>query len=204
MRYNLGQMIIDLAIIFIVIIAIVNGVKQGFVKSSAVILGLILGVYLAAKKHLVIWQLFFREAPKPPYQILWFIVVFLITFVIVYLLGLILKKIVSLVLLDWLDKLLGLIFGGIKGLIVVWLLLLLVISIFPNVVTVINQSYLAPRIIELGTKITKLKPQNIPILPQKKKDSKKVLTNNVHQYIINQTAELMSAKIKERSKICGT
>ncbi|MEO0071955.1 MAG: CvpA family protein [candidate division WOR-3 bacterium] len=203
MRYNLRQMIIDLAIVVIVIISIVNGVKQGLVKSSAIILGLILGVYLAAKKYLVIWQLFFKQAPKPPYQIIWFMIVFLVTYVIVYLIGLILKKIVSLVLLSWLDKLLGLVFGAIKGLIVVWLVILLIISIFPNVTPVINRSYLAPRIMELGAKITKLKPPNIQTLPQKKQNPKKVLTNNINQYIISKSGD-MSAKIKERSRICGT
>ncbi|MCS7258917.1 MAG: CvpA family protein, partial [candidate division WOR-3 bacterium] len=128
-------------------------------------------------------------ASHPGYQIFAFIITFLIAFFVIYLLGVLLKKIVNLILLGWVDKLLGIIFGAVKGIIIVWLLLLIIVSIVPTVSPFISKSYFASRIMKLGAAVTKLRPPNIKLMPQKKKDKRKVLTNNVCKLKINPIAE---------------
>lgn len=174
-------MIIDIVIAVILLASIVIGVKRGFVKELAVIAGLILGFYFATHKYLELEKYLFKSSsPSTTHHIICFLIILVIVFFLIYLLGLLLQKIVQLVMLGWLDKILGGIFGLVKSLIIIWLIFLLIIAIFPTTQNTISKSLLATKILETGSKYTKLQI--------KTSKPRKVLTKSINSsiFIISQ------------------
>jgi membrane protein required for colicin V production len=150
-------MIVDIIIGVALITSIAIGIKRGFVKELSVIVGLILGFYIASQKSILLEKYIFKSSPpSTSHHIICFLIILVIVFFLVFLLGLLLQKLVQLIMLGWLDKILGGVFGIVKGAIIVWLILLLIITVFPNTQNSLSKSFLATKIMELGSKITKL------------------------------------------------
>jgi membrane protein required for colicin V production len=169
-------MIIDVIIILVIIGSIITGIIRGFVKELSALAGLILGIYIAAQRYPLLEKHLIKVInSSSASKIISFLIIFLVVFFLIILLGLILQKVIQLVMLGWLDKLLGGVFGIVKGLIIVWLILMLVITVFPNTLQPITKSKLASRIMELGEKITKLQIKTIR--------SKKLLTQSRNSFI---------------------
>lgn len=170
-------MILDIIISVALIASTVIGIVRGFVKEISVIVGLILGFYIASQKYVMLEKYLFKSVPpSTTYKIITFIIILVIVFFLVFLLGLLLQKLVQLIMLGWLDKILGGIFGFIKGLIIIWLILMLILAIFPKAQNPISNSKLAIRIIEFGTKLNKL--------PIKVSRPKKLLTQSTNLLIL--------------------
>ncbi|MEO0075938.1 MAG: CvpA family protein [candidate division WOR-3 bacterium] len=185
-------MIIDIVIAIILVIAIITGIIKGLVKEIAVIAGLILGLYIASQKYLALERYLFHSNPvSTTYKVISFIIIFVIVLVIVLLLGLLLKKVIQLIMLGWLDKILGGIFGFVKGLIIIWLLLMFITTIFPNTQAIINKSKLAMQILQIGSNYTKI--------PLKIQPHRKPLTNLNKYNIKYHTIKPHWGVIKERS-----
>ena len=159
------MMLIDLIILIIVLISVIIGIVRGFVKELSAIVGLILGIYIAAFRYPLLEKYIIKVITNPSVaKVVSFIILFIIVFFLVFLLGILFQKAVKLILLGWLDKLLGGIFGIAKGMIMAWLLLMLITAVYPKSVYSIQKSTLAPKLFDLGAKITK-----IPIRIQKPK-----------------------------------
>jgi membrane protein required for colicin V production len=172
-------MIIDIIIGVALIASIVTGIVRGFAKEISVLAGLIFGLYIASQKYLALEKYLFHSSPvSTTYKVISFIIIFIIVFIVFLLLGLLLRKIIQLIMLGWLDKILGGIFGFIKGLIIIWLILMLVTTIFPNTINIISKSKLALQILEYGANFTKL--------PVKVKTYRKLLTNLTNTNILIQ------------------
>lgn len=150
-------MIVNIIIVAIVAIFIIYGLSRGFVRWMAVTLGMIIGFWMAAQKFSVLEKFLIRTIHSQYLaSIISFFLIFLLFFLIVILLGYFLAKAVNLTLLDWLDRVLGAVFGLVAGLIFVWLLLVLAITIQPQTQRQLSKSALAPRILEIGQRISGL------------------------------------------------
>jgi membrane protein required for colicin V production len=172
------MMLIVLLILVIVLISVIIGIVRGFVKELSAIVGLILGIYIAALRYPMLEKYIIKIITNPSItKVVSFIIIFLVVFFLIIVLGLLLQKAIHLIMLGWLDKLLGGMFGIIKGLIISWLLLMLATAVYPNSVYSIQKSTLAPRLFELGAKITRI-PIKIP-------RSKKLLTQSGNLNILN-------------------
>jgi membrane protein required for colicin V production len=163
-------MVVSLVIISIVAIFVIFGLRNGFIKWMSVTLGIIAGFWIASQKYFVL-EKFLNRFFHTQYQahLIGFFLVFLLFFFIIVLLGYLLSKVMNLVLLSWLDRLLGAIFGLVAGLIFVWLLLVLAITVQPRSQRQLSKSGLAPRILEVG--------QRISGFPIRQKITKKYLTS---------------------------
>uniref|UniRef100_A0A7C6A8T6 CvpA family protein n=1 Tax=candidate division WOR-3 bacterium TaxID=2052148 RepID=A0A7C6A8T6_UNCW3 len=150
-------MLVNIVIVAIVAIFVIFGLRNGFIKWMAVTLGIIIGFWLASQKYLVLEKFLLglvHSSEKA--HIIGFFLVFLLFFFIIVLIGYLLSKVVNLTLLGWLDRLLGAIFGLVAGLIFVWLLLVLAITLQPQSQRPLSKSALAPRILEAGQKVSGL------------------------------------------------
>src|SRR5574344_251764 len=103
--------IIDIIIIIAFIPAIYKGVKNGFISQIAGIGSLFLGVYLAYRfsSFLSPYISEWIKASENIIKIISFSIIIIAVIVLVNIVGRIIKKIVSVVMLSWLDKILGLI-----------------------------------------------------------------------------------------------
>ncbi|MCX7785241.1 MAG: CvpA family protein [candidate division WOR-3 bacterium] len=160
-------MIIDALIVLVIIGCIVNGIIKGFVKQLSITAGLMLGFYIASKQYPTLEKILFKTSQLTTVnKIICFIIIFIIVFILIYLLGLLLKKVVQLIMLGWLDKILGGVFGFVQGVIIIWLVLILALLVFPNTKYTIGRSIFAYKILKMGSNMTKM-----PIRPYRvKKD----------------------------------
>lgn len=173
-------MVVNLVIIGVIAIFIIFGLRQGFIRWLSVTLGIVIGFWVASHKYFVLEKLLGRVFNSQyQAQIIGFILIFLIFFLISVLLGYLLSKIVNLVMLGWLDRLLGGIFGLINGLVFVWLLLALIVSFQPSLERHLSKSVLATQILEAGRRLSGLqlkkrlqkryltsKPKRLSLIPQ--------------------------------------
>lgn len=107
---------IDFGIIAIILVFLVRGIWIGFVRQLASLLGLILGYLFAGRYYEQISPRLSSVIPSPQ---LCFLVTYALLFLAVFFgvmaLGFVLKKVMSVSLLDWFDRLMGGIFGLVKA-----------------------------------------------------------------------------------------
>ena len=181
-----------LDIVFIIIISAfsIYGLIRGFVKEIVSIISIVLGLYIAihwygeAARYLA----FLRDQNLQ--NILGFIIVFIGASLILSLIG----KLVSLALKDinlgCIDHLLGLVFGFVKGVVVVCVILLVLVSFLPPSNKVLAESQLTPAIISLTKTIAAFSPSSLKKQFTVKLDElKKVWSQgSAHKYSLESSA----------------
>jgi membrane protein required for colicin V production len=125
--------LIDLILIFILAGFVLVGVWKGFFREVLGLVGVLLGIFLAIVGFGPLSKILHRLIPVVP-GVIWLILSFLGIFIGVYLLSrllaMLLGKLSSLVMLGWLNRLLGGLIGAIKGAFVISLILML-LGFFP-------------------------------------------------------------------------
>jgi len=161
---------LSLVIIVILLIFVILGLRNGFIRWMTVTLGMIIGFGVASQKYFVLEKsLMGMVHSQHLAHVIGFFLIFLLFFFIVILFGYLLSKVVNLTLLSWLDRFLGAVFGLAAGFIFVWLLLILVITVQPKSQRYLSKSPLVPKILEIG--------QRVSGLPLQPKVIKKYLTS---------------------------
>ena len=152
-----------LDIVFIIIISAFSifGLIRGFVKEIVSIISIVLGLYIASHWYGEAAQYFTFLRDQNLQNILGFIIVFIGGSLILSLIG----KLVSLALKDinlgCIDHLLGLVFGFIKGVVVVCVIFLALASFLPPSNKVLAESQLTPAIISLTKTIAASSPSSL-------------------------------------------
>lgn len=111
---------LDFGVIAIILLFLVRGIWIGFVRQLASLAGLILGYLFAGRYYEQISPRLSSVISSPQLAFLvTYVLLFLAVFLGVMALGFVLKKVMSLSLLGWFDRLLGGIFGLVKAGVVV-------------------------------------------------------------------------------------
>ena len=106
---------LDIVILIIILISAISGFASGLIKSVFSLVGLILGVVLAGRFYVALSaNLGFIPGDSGP-RIGAFIIIFLAVTLVAMLLGMIFTKIISAVMLGWLNRLGGAALGIILG-----------------------------------------------------------------------------------------
>lgn len=119
---------LDVILLCCFIPAVYFGIKKGFVKQIASLVALCLGAYLGyrlsitASAYLKEWI----HIDPTALNVLSFIAIFITTVILVNLLGTLVQKIISVALLGWLDRLLGVLLSILKYAIVLGLVIMLI------------------------------------------------------------------------------
>lgn len=120
---------LDLILTLIILLLTVIGVFRGFVAEFFSIFGFILSVILA--KILMVHVMHFLHLEKiySSQSVVLYCVVFLVVYCLLAILAKFLRVIIKIVMLGWLDRVLGGIFGFIKGILLVLLICLVLMAI---------------------------------------------------------------------------
>ncbi len=103
---------LDFGVLAIIVLFLVRGVWVGFVRQLASIAGLLLGFLIAGRYYQAFSPLLASFVPSPQLRFLiTYALIFLAVFLAAVALGLVLKKVMTISLLDWFDRLLGGLFG---------------------------------------------------------------------------------------------
>ena len=144
--------ILDIIILICLIPALIQGIFKGFISQAISIISLILGAWASARFAGVVcqWLSQYLSGSEQMLKIAAFVLIFILTIVILTLLGRLLEKIVTLVMLGWVNRLLGAMFALMKWLLAMGLLALAFNSINKTFQLVdpelIAQSHLYPMI----------------------------------------------------------
>lgn len=125
--------LVDWAVVIILVCAILGGLVQGFFRSVCGLLGVVLGLVVAAWNYGRVAALFLPLVRIPAIaNTIGFLLIALLVMALIGLIGNLLAKTFRLLGLGWLDGLAGAVFGFFQGVLLVIIGILVVVAFFPQ------------------------------------------------------------------------
>jgi membrane protein required for colicin V production len=147
----------DVITIVILAYCIIRGVFRGLLKELSSIIGVFGGFYAAYTYYMVLAKPLSKWVSNTGYlNILSFIIIFCVVFLIISILGVIINYLLKLALLGWMDRFSGALFGALKGLLIVSVLLIALTAFLPKGSPFIKNSLLSPHIALISEKMAKV------------------------------------------------
>ena len=144
----------DILIIVILGYSLVRGLFRGLVKELSSIIGVLGGFYAAYTYYQVVAGLLSRLIHDISYlNILSFLIIFCGVLIIVGVLGVIIKYVLNIAFLGWIDRIGGVIFGVLKGILIVSILFITLTAFLPKGTAFIKNSELAPHVSWISEKM---------------------------------------------------
>ena len=124
--------IIDIIILVCCVPALIHGFSKGFVSQAVSLVSLILGVWLSFKFSVPFgdWLKSFADLPGTVLHVIAFALILVIVMLLMGLIGKLLENAVKIVMLGWLNKLLGVVFALFKAVLVIGLVIILLEAIY--------------------------------------------------------------------------
>jgi len=144
----------DILIIVILGYSLVRGLFRGLVKELSSIIGVLGGFYAAYTYYNVLAGLLSRLIHDISYlNILSFLIIFCGVLIIVGVLGVIIKYLLNIAFLGWIDRIGGVVFGVLKGVLIVSILFITLTAFLPKGTAFIKNSELAPHVSWISEKM---------------------------------------------------
>lgn len=141
--------LLDMIIIAIMVFLIIRGILRGFFREIGSLAGVILGVWLAIRFHPQMTDYLKAYLPEVSFlNLVSFAIIFAIILLLCNLAGWGLKILFKKSLLGWLDRGLGSALAILKGIIVIYLAIVLLTFFVPSKTPLVAESRLAPLIIQ--------------------------------------------------------
>ena len=123
--------VIDVIILLCCVPAIFRGLTKGFIAQAAALIALILGAWMSFHFSSIVvdWIKPVINVSPTVVQAIAFTLILIVVFLVLTLLGRLVEGIIRIVMLGWLNKLLGVVFALLKVLLVIGLVILLFDSV---------------------------------------------------------------------------
>ena len=154
--------LLDLFLIILIGVSSIYGLFRGLIKEIVSLLAVVLGLVGASRLY---------ESASPwlknlglgdqAAKILSFIILFLIIFIALVLTGKLLHAFIHAVFLGWLDRLAGIGFGFLRGIILSGILILILTITLSERAPILTQSRLAPPVMHISRVLLSLVPDNL-------------------------------------------
>ncbi len=145
----------DIAVIVIVCVSLIRGLMIGLVRQLSSIFGVLAGFYGAYSTYTVLDPYLKNWIANDGYRhIAIFVIIFCAVFFLVVLVAWVINYLMKVTMTAWLDKVLGVLFGAVKGVLVVTLLFLMLTTFLPQRAGILEQSTLAPFVGQAAERIT--------------------------------------------------
>ncbi len=137
-------MVIDIIILLVLVLAIVAGIRRGFIAQVIAIISLILGIWLSCRFATLLgdWSAEKLHTSAHLMKFIAFAVIFVIVAFGLFWVGKFIEKTIKILMLTWLNRLLGVIFALLKYFIIIGLVLIL-FDTLNNDFHFVSQQYLA-------------------------------------------------------------
>jgi membrane protein required for colicin V production len=128
-----GMTWVDWVIVFAVASAMLAGLSQGFLRSASSLIGLLLGLALAAWNYIWVGALFkpFIKVVEVA-DVIAFLLIAVVVMALAGLVGSVLAKTFQKIGLGWLDRIVGGAFGLLQGVVLVTIIILVTVAFFPD------------------------------------------------------------------------
>ena len=132
------------------------------VKEVSSIIGVLGGFYAAYSYYPTVAKLIAGFVKDPSYlNILSFLIIFCSILIIISIIGVVIKYLLNVAFLGWIDRLCGVFFGMIKGVLIVTVLFIILTTFLPKGAPLIKQSVLAPHVTWISEKMVNLVSKEI-------------------------------------------
>jgi len=153
---------VDIGIAAIIAFCVIRGFFRGFIKEVFSLVGALAGFYIACIYYGDAATYLMRWAPTFPYlNIISFVVIFIAVFILISLLGTGFRYLLNIVFLGWVDRVCGLLFGAIKGVLIGSMLLLALTVFVPQSAWMIKSSKFAPEVTRVSEKMIGIVPPEV-------------------------------------------
>ena len=153
---------LDIIIVVILSYCVIRGVFRGLIKELSSIIGVFGGFYAAYTYYTMVAKLLSKWISNPGYlNILSFMVVFCVVFLVISILGVIINYLLKLAFLGWFDRFCGAVFGAMKGMLIVSVILISLTTFLPKGTPVIKDSLLSPHVTLISEKMIKVVPKDM-------------------------------------------
>ena len=147
----------DVFIILIMGYSIIRGLFRGLVKEVSSIIGVLGGFYAAYSYYPMVAKLLSGVIDEQSYlNILSFLIIFCSILIIISILGVVIKYLLNVAFLGWIDRICGLGFGLIKGVLIVSVIFIILTTFLSKGAPIIKKSILAPHVIWISEKMVGL------------------------------------------------
>lgn len=137
--------LLDILFSVILIFGLIRGLMVGLVRQVASIAGLVVGGYVAYFYYPEISSFLATWIQKATYRnVISFILVFISVYLIIVMVAHLLQFLIKISMTGWLNRLLGMALGLLKGAIICALVLIVLELIFPSKAAFLKSSVLAP------------------------------------------------------------
>lgn len=147
----------DIFIIIIISYSIIRGLFRGLVKEVSSIIGVLGGFYAAYSYYPMVAKLLSGIIKEPSYlSILSFLIIFCGILIIISILGVVIKYLLNVAFLGWIDRICGVGFGFIKGVLIVTVIFIILTTFLSKGTPLIKKSILAPHVIWISEQMVGL------------------------------------------------
>lgn len=114
---------LDIIILICFIPAVIRGLQKGFIEQAVALISIVLGAWLAFKFSSMVcdWLKAYIDVSETVLNIISFALIIIVTAFLLFLVGRLLTGFMKLVLLGWLDRLLGIVFALLKTALIIGL-----------------------------------------------------------------------------------
>jgi membrane protein required for colicin V production len=147
----------DIIIIVILGYSLVRGIFRGLVKEVSSIIGVLGGFYAAFTYYTMLAKLLSGLIRETAYlNILSFLIIFCSVLIVVGILGIIIKYLLNIAFLGWVDRIGGIGFGLVKGILIASILFITFTAFLPKGSAFLKNSVLAPHVSWVSEKMAKV------------------------------------------------
>jgi membrane protein required for colicin V production len=151
--------ILDIILLICFVPAIIQGLRKGFIAQAVSIISIVAGIWASARFADIVteWISQYITASEQVLKLVAFAIILIVVFLVLAALGKMLEGVFRLVMLGWLNKLLGVVFALLKTVLIVGLLIIAFTSLndtFKFVQeSVLNDSVLYPPLKKLAFEV---------------------------------------------------
>lgn len=147
----------DIFIIIVLSYSIIRGLFRGLVKEVSSVIGVLGGFYAAYSYYPMAAKLLSGIVKDQSYlNILSFLIIFCGILIVISILGVVIKYLLNVAFLGWIDRICGVGFGLIKGVLIVTVMFIILTTFLSKGTPLIKQSILAPHVIWISEKMVGL------------------------------------------------
>ena len=147
----------DIITIVIMGYSLVRGIFRGLVKEVSSIIGVLGGFYAAFTYYTMLAKLLSGLIKETAYlNILSFLIIFCGVLIVVGILGVIIKYLLNIAFLGWVDRIGGVGFGLVKGILIASILFITLTAFLPKGSAFLKNSMLAPHVSWVSEKMAKV------------------------------------------------
>lgn len=136
--------ILDIILLVCFIPAIISGLRKGFIAQVVAIISIVLGVWLSVKAATLVgsWISQWIEASPQLINIISFAIIFIAVAVLLFTIGKLIEATIKIIMLGWLNKLLGVLFSMLKCILIIGFLII-VFEAINDTFGLVPESYLS-------------------------------------------------------------